>query len=98
MLYRGAVPTRRRSMRAESETRGHGAVPFAWRELQSRSAPLPTLRCAFGSLTSLHRRDDELGAFLRAGGPARGHRLGLGIEAHRVRTVLVQVAEARTLP
>src|SRR5215470_15369431 len=29
---------------------------------------------------SRHRRNDKLGAFLGAGGPARGHGLGLGIE------------------
>src|SRR5262249_34040978 len=29
---------------------------------------------------SFHRRNDELGAFLDAGGPARGHRLGLGVK------------------
>src|SRR6516164_957051 len=48
--------------------------------------------------TSPHRRDNELGAFLDAGRPARGHRLGLGVEAHRVRAVLVKIAEARALP
>src|SRR5262245_20560398 len=31
---------------------------------------------------SLHRRDRELRALLDAGRPARGHRLGLGVEAH----------------
>src|SRR5207245_2872286 len=40
----------------------------------------------------LHRRDHELGAFLDAGGPARGDGLGLGVEADRVRAVLVEVA------
>src|ERR1700736_6556467 len=47
---------------------------------------------------SSHRRDHELGAFLGARGPARRHGLGLGVEAHRVRPVLVEVAEAGTLP
>ena len=47
---------------------------------------------------SFHRRNDELGAFLDARGPARGHRLGLGVEAHRVRAVLIEIAEARPLP
>src|SRR5262245_58715806 len=51
-----------------------------------------------GSTPSLHRRDRELRAFLDAGRPARGHCLGLGVEADRVRTVLVEVAEARLLP
>src|SRR5262249_2867298 len=40
---------------------------------------------------SFHRRNDELGAFLDAGGPARGHRLGLGVKAHRIRSVLVEI-------
>src|SRR5579883_2074582 len=44
------------------------------------------------------RRDRELRAFLDARGPARGHRLGLGVEADRIRAVLVEVAEARLLP
>src|SRR5256886_5030591 len=47
---------------------------------------------------SLHRRNDEFGAFLDARGPARRHRLGLGVKAHRVGPVLVEVAEARALP
>src|ERR1700722_3808507 len=47
---------------------------------------------------SLHRRNNKFGAFLDAGGPARRHRLGLGVEAPRVRAVLVEVAEARALP
>src|SRR5215216_1673380 len=47
---------------------------------------------------SLHCRNDELGAFLETGGPARGHDLGLGIKTDRVRPVLVEVAEAGALP
>src|SRR5271169_5494517 len=47
---------------------------------------------------SLHGRNDELGALLYAGWPARRHCLGLGVEADRVRAVLVEVAEARALP
>src|SRR5262249_49814566 len=46
----------------------------------------------------LHRRDRELGALLDARGPAGGHRLGLGVEADRIRTMLVEIAEARFLP
>jgi hypothetical protein len=46
----------------------------------------------FGGDSSLHGGDDEFGALLDAGGPARGHRLGLGIEADRIRPVLVEVA------
>src|SRR5215471_13935761 len=48
--------------------------------------------------SSLHRRDHELGAFLDAGGPARGDGLGLGIETDRVRPVLIEIAETRALP
>src|SRR3954453_11089496 len=47
---------------------------------------------------SLHRRDDELGAFLGARRPARRHGLGLGVEPHRVRPVLVEITEPGTLP
>src|SRR6266550_3469826 len=47
---------------------------------------------------SLHCRDDELGAFFGAGWPARCHGLGLGIEAHRIRPMLVEVAKTRALP
>src|SRR5262249_44377288 len=47
---------------------------------------------------SLHRRDRELRAFLDAGRPARSHCLGLGVEADRVRAMLVEVAEAGLLP
>src|SRR6201999_3432854 len=47
---------------------------------------------------SVHRRDRELRALLDAGRPARGHRLGLGVEADRIRTMLVEVAETRLLP
>src|SRR4028118_858767 len=50
--------------------------------------------CAF----LLHRRNRKLRAFLDARGPAGGDGLGLGVEAHRVRAVLVEVAEARGLP
>src|SRR5215470_15123088 len=46
----------------------------------------------------IHRRDRELRAFLDAGRPARGHRLGLGVEADRIRSVLVEITEARLLP
>src|SRR5437763_15262771 len=52
-----------------------------------------TARCRL-----LHRRDREFRALLDAGRPARGHRLGLGVEADRVRSVLVEIAEARLLP
>src|SRR3954451_6956789 len=48
--------------------------------------------------TSLHRRDHELRALLHPARPARGHGFGLGVEAHRVRSVLVEIAEAGALP
>src|SRR5437764_10981559 len=40
-----------------------------------------------------HRRNNEIGAFLPAGGPARRDGLGPRIEADGIRTVLVEVAE-----
>src|SRR3954471_24984429 len=47
---------------------------------------------------SLHRRNHELRAFLRSGRPARRHGLGLGVKAHRIRSVLIEIAEAGALP
>src|ERR1700729_793934 len=47
---------------------------------------------------SVHRRDRELRPVLDTGRPAGGHRLGSGVEANRIRAVLVEVAEARALP
>src|ERR1700722_8582490 len=44
---------------------------------------------------SVHRRDRELRPVLDTGRPAGGHRLGSGVEANRIRPVLVEVAEAR---
>src|SRR5258708_17982496 len=46
----------------------------------------------------VHRRDREFRAFLDAGGPARGDGLGLGVEADRIRAVLVEIAETGLLP
>src|SRR5262249_42806422 len=63
-----------------------------WSSLSAKCISLP------GCDALLHRRNRELGALLDAGRPTRGHRLGLGVEADRVRTVLVQVAKARLLP
>src|SRR3954471_11745320 len=40
---------------------------------------------------SFHRGNNELGAFLRAGRPARRHGLGLGVETDRIRPVLVEI-------
>src|SRR3954468_18233654 len=45
-----------------------------------------------------HRRNREFRAFLDPGRPARGYRLGLGVEADRIRPVLVEVAEAGLFP
>src|SRR5512139_4014311 len=68
----------------------------------SRTAAWSSLRanCIIASpeRALLHRRDRELRTFLDTGRPARGHRLGLGVEADRVRTVLVEIAEAGLLP
>src|SRR5258708_8334579 len=47
---------------------------------------------------SIHRRDRKLRALLDAGRPARGHGLGLGVKADRIRAVLVEIAEAGLLP
>src|SRR6202453_2005262 len=47
---------------------------------------------------SPHRRNAELRALLDAGRPARGDGLGLGIEADRIRSMLVEIAETGTLP
>src|SRR6266480_803646 len=67
----------------------------------SRTAIWSSLRakCISGPAVRLvHRRDREPRAFLDAGRPARGDRLGLGIEADRIRTMLVEIAEAGLLP
>src|SRR5258708_27111419 len=63
-------------------------------ELHLLPAPCLKRLCA----RSIHRRNGKLRAFLDAGGPARGYRLGLGIETDRIRPVLVEVAEAGLLP
>src|SRR5262245_57365629 len=47
---------------------------------------------------SPHRRYRELGAFLDPGWPARRYRFGSRIEADRVGTMLVEIAESRALP
>src|SRR5260370_15395655 len=47
---------------------------------------------------SIHGRNRELRTLLDAGRPARGDRLGLGVEADRIRAVLVEIAEAGLLP
>src|SRR5580692_3627598 len=79
-----------------------------WRRRQARRArakPRPLSRRTSSKISpasnrssSPHRRDDEFGAFLGARRPARGHRLGLGIEADRIRAVLIEVAEAGAFP
>src|SRR5262245_56619198 len=57
-----------------------------------RERPVPDISSAEptdqSAQHSPHRRDDKLGAFLGAGGPARRHGLGLGVEADRIRAVL----------
>src|SRR5262249_45934143 len=45
-----------------------------------------------------HGRNDELRPFFDPGWPARGHGLGLGVKADRIRTVLIEIAEARAFP
>src|SRR6202790_1124028 len=51
-----------------------------------------------GSCELVHGRDRELRALLDAGRPARGDGLGLGVEADRIRTMLVEIAEAGLFP
>src|SRR5882724_6172419 len=51
-----------------------------------------------GNTPSVHGRDRELRALLHAGRPARGDGFCLGVEAHRIRTMLVEIAKARLLP
>src|SRR6201988_4455366 len=64
----------------------------------SRTAIWSSLRanCIFAGL--VHRRDRELRALLHAGRPARGDGFCLGVEADRIRTMLVEVAKSRLLP
>src|SRR6267154_3815948 len=68
----------------------------------SRTATWSSLRAncmsAPGCDALVHRRYRELRAFLDAGRPARGDGLGLGVEADRIRTMLVEIAEAGLLP
>src|SRR6516165_9953649 len=45
-----------------------------------------------------HGRNDELRPFFDPGRPARGHGLRLGVKADRIRTVLIEIAEARAFP
>src|SRR5438874_4107725 len=63
-----------------------------WSSLRAKCISAPVMT------RSIHRRDRELRAFLDAGRPARGDRLGLGIEADRIRAMLVEIAEAGLLP
>src|SRR5438874_11187627 len=85
------------------------AYPFAPPSLRAQRSNPDCLRgktpdCFVATLLAttaeelLHQRDRELRTFLDARRPARGHGLGLGIEADRVRSVLVQVTEAGLLP
>src|ERR1700676_2652876 len=62
-----------------------------WSSLRANCIGYPRLRL-------VHRRNRKLRAFLDAGGPARRHGLGLGVEADRIRAVLVEIAEAGLLP
>src|SRR3982074_2369006 len=67
----------------------------------SRTAIWSSLRAKCidaGASQLVHRRYREFRTFLDAGGPARGHGLGLGIEADRIRPVLVEIAKAGFLP
>src|SRR4030081_1509720 len=88
---------------SSSQRSACGAIFSAANSLAiSRTATWSSLRAncmsAPGCDALVHRRYGELRAFLDAGGPARGYRLGLGVEADRIRAVLVEVAEAGLLP
>ena len=76
------------------QRRGHGS------DLKCRGTRKGIIcpSASFSARPSVHRRDGEARAVLDARRPARGHRLGPGVEADRIRPVLVQVAEARALP
>src|SRR3984893_9895270 len=64
----------------------------------SRTATWSSLRANCIFERSGHRRDRDLRTLLDAGRPARGDGLGLGVEADRIRAVLVEIAEAGLLP
>src|SRR5688572_29601708 len=70
--------------------RSTGWTPPESRKGRVGARPFPT--------TLLHRRNGEFRAVLDAGGPAGRDGLRLGVEAHRIGTVLVEVAEAGGLP
>src|SRR5690606_32121940 len=93
--------------RGGREPLSRSILPHGTRSITNRGSLTPwgehmkTAACSgppFGHRTwrqeaSVHRRNDELCAFLDAGRPARGDRLGLRVEAEGIRAVLVQVAE-----
>src|SRR3979490_120752 len=88
---------------SSSQRSACGAIFSAANSLAiSRTATWSSLRAncmsAPGCDALVHRRYRELRAFLDAGRPARSDGLGLGVEADRIRTMLVEVAEARLLP
>src|SRR4029077_15134761 len=66
--------------------------------------PCGSMDCFVASLLAMtnallvHRRHREVGAILDTGCPARGDRFGFGVEADRIRPVLIEIAEARTFP
>src|SRR4051812_21144463 len=67
-----------------------------WSSLRANciGGPQLTRSCA----QSLHRRNGKFRAFLDARWPARGHRLGLGVEAHGIGSILIEIAETGTFP
>src|SRR5438046_5582647 len=69
-----------------------------WSSLRAKCICGSRLPFKRSSARSIHGRNRELRALLDAGGPARGHRLGLGVEADRIRAVLFEIAEAGFLP
>src|SRR3954454_2890255 len=97
-----AIPTP--VSRAASQPAGARAKPAAMCPALTRLAaigppmwPRP-IKAIVVMARSLHRRDHELRAFLDGAPPPRGHGFGLGVEAHRVGPMLVEIAEAGALP
>src|SRR4030095_1196452 len=58
----------------------------------------PLVALSSPRLELFHRWDYKLGAFLCAGRPARGYGFRLCIKTDRIRSMLVEIAEARPLP
>src|ERR1700722_17130618 len=86
---------------AASHSSAYGAIRLA---AKAAAVSVMTRSSSFRANNSIeqpnliHCRDDEFGALFDAGRPPRRHGLGLGVEDDRRGTVLVEVAEAGSLP